>query len=459
MSPADLLTGLAVDRRVLEAASATERPSRVRDHWGRIRFVIDQARAWSEVEHGGLREYLAWAAHQAQDAARVAESLLPETDLDVVRIMTVHAAKGLEFGMVVLSGMTSHPRRSSGVRLLWTAERGYAVRLSGPIETNDFADAAPLDEQMDDEERRRLLYVAATRARDHLVVSLHRATRPTVATAAEILVDAGALDVPGVVGFSAADVAAGSNAAAGRPSPAVQAGTSFEEWTRETVAARERSQRPSARTASGLEGTEPEVVWAISDALESGDEPGAEIAAGRAKGGRDLELAPWLKGRYGNFIGRAVHGTLQAVDGNASLVESVAESQALAEGIPSLASTVSGYVRSALATEVVQRAFASEHWSELYVGTSEDDGLVLEGFIDLLFRDVDGSLVIVDYKTDTVAGADALEERAAYYGPQLRAYVRALEAATGERAQAQLVFLYGNGGPGQVVRVRTDIGV
>ena len=161
---------------MLEAATATEPSSRARDQWGRVRFVIDQARAWSDVEHGGLREYLAWAAHQARDSARVAESLLPETDLDVVRIMTVHGAKGLEFGMVVLSGMTSHPRRQNGVRLLW-GDRRYSVHLSGSIETNDFAEAAPLDEQMDGEERRRLLYVAATRARDHLVVSLHRAER------------------------------------------------------------------------------------------------------------------------------------------------------------------------------------------------------------------------------------------------------------------------------------------
>ena len=159
---------------MLEAALRHRAVSRARDHWGRVRFVIDQARAWSDVEHGGLREYLAWAAHQAQDAARVAEALLPETDLDVVRIMTIHAAKGLEFGMVVLSGMTSQPNRRQRRAGCCGGDGGYAVRLTKSIETNDFAEAAPLDEQMDDDERRRLLYVAATRARDHLVVSLHR---------------------------------------------------------------------------------------------------------------------------------------------------------------------------------------------------------------------------------------------------------------------------------------------
>ena len=62
--------------------------------------------------------------------------------------------------------------------------------------------------------------------------------------------------------------------------------------------------------------------------------------------------------------------------------------------------------------------------------------------------------VIVDYKTDTVGDAGALAERATYYKPQLDAYVRALEAATGERARAELVFLDATGGSGRVVSVR-----
>ena len=61
LSPAELLDRLAGDRRVLEAATDTPR---YRDVWRRIRFVIDQARAWSEATHGGLRDYLNWAASQ-----------------------------------------------------------------------------------------------------------------------------------------------------------------------------------------------------------------------------------------------------------------------------------------------------------------------------------------------------------------------------------------------------------
>jgi len=169
LPPSEILGALAVDRRMFEVAVFGPR---ARDSWRRLRFVIDQARAWSEVENGGLRSYLAWATAQSAEGSRVAESVLPESDADSVRIMTIHAAKGLEFPMVVLSGMTSAPMYGKGVRLFWPPD-GYAVSLSKDLQTGDFQDQLPLDEQMSSFERLRLMYVAATRARDHLVVSLH----------------------------------------------------------------------------------------------------------------------------------------------------------------------------------------------------------------------------------------------------------------------------------------------
>ena len=100
------LAQLVDERRALDAA--LDRPD-ARDVWRRIRYVIDQARAWSDAGGHGLRRYLAWV-HLLASESRNADTILPEHDDDAVRIMTVHAAKGLEFPITIVSGMTTKPR-------------------------------------------------------------------------------------------------------------------------------------------------------------------------------------------------------------------------------------------------------------------------------------------------------------------------------------------------------------
>jgi hypothetical protein len=72
----------------------------------------------------------------------------------------------------------------------------------------------------------------------------------------------------------------------------------------------------------------------------------------------------------------------------------------------------------------------------------QEDGTILEGLVDLIYREDDGSLVIVDYKTDDVPDP-AIPARVAYYAPQLTAYADIVGAATGPPAvltSSRLVF-------------------
>ena len=99
-----------------------------------------------------LRSYLQWARLQGADNARVTETVLPETDDDSVRILTVHAAKGLEFPVVVLSGMTTKldkPRPgptvafdSSGAPVV-KLRAGSGVGELRDVETDRRADGRP----------------------------------------------------------------------------------------------------------------------------------------------------------------------------------------------------------------------------------------------------------------------------------------------------------------------------
>ena len=437
LAPSEVLGRLAADRRMLEVAAGGPR---ARDVWRRLRFVIDQARAWAEAEHGGLRAYLAWAGRQGQETTRVAEAMLPETDIDTLRIMTVHAAKGLEFPVVILSGMSTRPGGlRSGVNVLWPPQGGCAFKLRRDVQTGDFDTAKPIDEQMDSSERIRLLYVACTRARDHLIVSLHRRNRQAPATdsgrtSAELIAGACA-NAPSQIPLGAVPAGAGPShhpRAATAPPP-------YDDWHRGITRIRERAARAAAVSASQLEGSQQ----TARPRPTATDRLGDPADAGLAKDARDLELPPWNKGRYGTAIGRAVHGVLQTADlATGRGLDDAVAAQALAEGVPQHAGIVAQLARAAFGSPAIQHAAARPHWRETYVGTVIGDR-VLEGFIDLIYRD--NGLVIVNYKTDTVPAA-ALDQRAAYYRPQLAAYATALQAATQEPVtRCILVFLSPDG--------------
>ena len=442
LTPSEILGRLAVDRRMFEVAVLGPR---ARDSWRRLRFVIDQARAWSQVEHGGLRSYLAWATAQSAEGSRVAESVLPESDADSVRIMTIHAAKGLEFPMVILSGMTGAPNYGKGVRLLWSPD-GYSVSLTKDLETGDFQEQLPLDEQMSSLERLRLLYVASTRARDHLVVSLHRSGNTD--TNARRMGEVGAATAAGAVSLAEG----GTTTASAHLAAAVAPPPDWEAWLAGVQESAKASQHKPALRASGLEGTDPDAEWSVPDLEVDVDgvdaaqsvtavEGDKAAAPGAAKGGRDVELPAWSKGRYGSNIGRAVHGVLQVVDlASGDGIEDAVAAQCVAEGVVEFAPLVTSLVRSALDCDVVKRAAVREHWRESYVGMRQADETVLEGFVDLIYREDDGSLVIIDYKTDDAPDA-ALPARVAYYAPQLNAYRTIIEnAIDGPTGAPVLVF-------------------
>ena len=436
LTPADVLDRLIRDRRVLEVASDTGDASEAADRWRRLRFLVDQARAWSETAHGGIRAYLEWAKRQTSETAQVYESILPETDVDAVRILTVHAAKGLEFPMVVLSGMTALPNNQrKGISLLWTRD-GYAVRAGSGFETANFSIEAPVDEQMGAEERKRLLYVAATRARDYLAVSLHRAndgqTQPR--TPAELL----RAVVPDDNSI-ASRLARGELAELPTPAgPVLSPAESEEALLARLALARQLSRQSPSQSASGLEGSDPDVVLAV----EGADEEHPLTPRPLAKDQRDLDTPSYNKGRDATAIGTAVHAVLQSIDlATGSGLDGLADLHCLSGGIPQHVDQVTRLVRRALDSEAVRAAAQGEFWRESLLAMTRDDGGIVEGYADLIYRDADGGLHVVDYKTDTISSARELGERTAFYAPQLAAYAAMLGEATGQQVTAEPLFL------------------
>jgi ATP-dependent exoDNAse (exonuclease V) beta subunit len=293
---------------------------------------------------------------------------------------------------------------------------------------------------MDHHERIRLLYVAATRARDHLVVSVHRKERktPEVPTAAEAFHQAG-WDPAQVehLTFDGPATAPPSTTPAPTEAPELP---SPDDWQRDHDAALAQASKPLATSATRL----AQEAAAKREAEEAAKRAAADDA-GLAKGPKDLDQPPWQKGRYGTAIGRAVHGVLQTVDlATGDGLDDAVAAQAAAEGVLGKEDVIKALCQSALDSDIVKRAAQRDHWREVYVGVPHgDDGGILEGYIDLLYRDDDG-LVIVDYKTDawrTDAELDAKVER---YAVQLQAYAGAVGAAVGEPAGGALLLFLGS---------------
>ncbi|MDQ3470260.1 MAG: UvrD-helicase domain-containing protein, partial [Actinomycetota bacterium] len=414
--PADLLDAIIEERRVLETALAG--PD-ARDVWRRLRYVVDQARAWTDAGGRGIRRYLRWAQFQAGEA-RASDTILPERDQRAVRIMTVHAAKGLEFPITVVAGMTTQVQRRTSMSVVWPDSTWTLAERDDEL----FEAFRPIDEQMGDAERRRLLYVACTRAVDHLVVSLHRRRAESgdgdggtaQYTSAVVLAEAGAVR-HGARSFTrgpALDAVAGTFA-----EPLVLPWADEVSWSEERQRAIAAGSRRSATSATPLAAQPARVVADEDDRADVED-------AGLRKDGVDLDLPPWQRGRYGTAIGRAVHAVLQDADLAAGGdIDRLAAMQCAAEGIFGLEHTVAGLSRSALHAPIVRAAAGgAEHWRELFV-VAETGGIVLEGYIDLLVRTPAG-LVIVDYKTDRWPNGGDQAARIARYRLQLAAYGVAL---------------------------------
>ncbi len=436
--PVNMLVERVVrERQLVELTFVQRRP---RDHWRRLRFVVDQARAFVEAGGASLGDFVSWAQLQTDENATVIETPAPEPDDDAVRILTIHGSKGLEFPIVVLAGLSSRPN-SFGPSVQFGRDRPEVA--VGPKDrrfaTPGFAALADAATGADEHEANRLLYVAATRARDHLAISLHHSAKgPSRSSAAAALWQASHEAAAGW--WREAAIADQLALPVDVPLGAFEPMTDEQrdEWLRgrEGLLAAVDRRRVWAATALAGEADELEPV---ETPLSRDNDPGSP---------------PTPLRRGGTALGRAVHAVLQSVDLDEPRdLEQLASVYAAAEGLTGATDVVEveRRVAHALESPVIREATsaaANKRWRELYVGAPVyPDGpqgsasVVVEGYIDLLYEDARGELVVVDYKTDhaaTPAEAAAVAKR---YRVQAGAYALAVGEVLGRPVtRAVLVF-------------------
>ena len=443
----EIVESVLRDRRLLELCLAGRRH---RDLWRLYRIVVEHARQFADTEDGGLRAFLHWADLQRDDKLRATSPVLPEADVDAVRILTIHGAKGLEFGITAVSGLSAQdPNGRTGATVRFASDGGFEFKMRKGMETTRYQAVRTVDETMDEHERIRLLYVALTRARDHLIVSTHhtksaigRSHGGRISTRLGALADE--LDDLAVRWTSADED--GPLPSGGHAPDAAGVVPSPVDWQAEVDAF---TRRRTATLARGGGGVVSATAIARNLAVVPADDGSlAEPAT--------PEREPWRRGRAGTSIGSAVHAVLQhadLTDPGGRVVPDLARWQTAVEGLPAdAADLVAAKARAALASPLVRRAVTSgQLHRELHVaapmsavlgqdGSEAHDVDLVEGFVDLCFDDGDG-LVVVDYKTDDVPSDAAVAAALERYAPQGAAYALLLEAATG-RPVAEVHFLF-----------------
>lgn len=431
MSVSELVGYVIRERRLLELAVVERQP---REHWQRYRFMVDQARAFNDRGGATLADFLLWAQHQAEEATSVIESVVPEEDHDAVRIMTIHAAKGLEFPIVVFAGLNIN-RNATTPPLLWHEDGRPEVRVRSGLETPGYAELKEMEDELGQHEEVRRNYVGATRARDHLIVSLYRKEAKSGKTSADQI--AGVLD--------------GDSASFRRlvhdqiPDPPLPERTPESDETPVTADDREawlrrRNSAVAQHASLPRESATGIAKRAAAETEEVRTNPNDEP---------DDDLPPWRRGRAGTAIGRATHGVLQVIDledWTESDVHAASDAQAAAESLNrNQSGEVSRLARVALASDTVREArAANRYWRELYAAV-EVEGVLLDGFIDLLYETEDGELVVVDYKTDALREGEAVDAAVRRYRLQAASYALMLEETLGRSvSRCVLLFLHPN---------------
>ena len=130
--------------------------------------LMDLARRIERRGAISFREFVTWLADQ-EERGEAGDAPIVEEGTEGVRIMTVHRAKGLEFPVVILADMTARATPTEPSRWI-DPERGLCVMRLAGASPPDLQANAEEELRREKEESTRVLYVAATRARDLLVV-------------------------------------------------------------------------------------------------------------------------------------------------------------------------------------------------------------------------------------------------------------------------------------------------
>nr|MBA2440709.1 UvrD-helicase domain-containing protein [Thermoleophilaceae bacterium] len=161
------VTDSGYDRAVLALPAGDRRMANVRK-------LMRMAREFEREDGRDLRAFIDFVAERDLVSEREGQAPLESEDVDAVRLMTVHRAKGLEFPVVCVADLGKKGREDdSALRI--TEDGSVGIRLAsiqgGRMDSAQLVQIKERQRREDEQEERRVFYVAATRAQEHLILS------------------------------------------------------------------------------------------------------------------------------------------------------------------------------------------------------------------------------------------------------------------------------------------------
>jgi ATP-dependent helicase/nuclease subunit A len=434
-----------------------------------LRALADKALNFQNMHMRGLAGFINYVEH-IKKKVDVGQARLIGGSEDVLRIMTIHKSKGLEFPVVIVAGLGRRFVSESVGAASVHKDIGLALRRTDPetgLYRNTLLQNVIKNRKSEEDlaEEIRILYVAFTRAMDRLILLGTAKGGLAGLRSREAAIDGRShleriTQIAEDAGFR---VCERSVPAAEAPPSESHRFPSLWEFLSSSAACDPETAREAARR---LDFSYPH-ARALSLKSKYAVTELAGLSAARTRESFVAAAPRFLSGaRAPNAAerGSLLHRALERLDFRAAR-EALSRAGALEAALQDLAArglftpeevaaVDLGRLRNFLKSDICRRAAAA---SELYKETPfvirrELDGeeILVQGVIDCWFVE-DGAPVLIDYKSGQSfaygegAREEALRNIVARYGPQLADYAKAIEDIRGARVHEAVLFLLGEG--------------